>query len=174
MGNTIPSVVDKTALSILQPADAWAQQSRQSVARSHACGLLANGADDDELRASIAAFKDGELEGAVDGWQRENAPLNELPAAMLERVVSDEIGGFVRLTGGGWMPEHRQEFIDQCCVEFALLPAAIVIPAIRLARRKVFDPKRFVSWVFEYIQKDLDRLEAEGKRLGALARIAGI
>lgn len=144
------------------------------MARSHACALLANGAEEDEVRAAIATFKDDELRAAVDGWQRENAPLNELPADLLERVVSDEIGGFVRLTGGGWMPEHRQEFIDQCCVEFALLPAAIVIPAIRLARRKVFDPKRFVSWVFEYIQKDLDRLESEGKRLETLARIAGI
>jgi hypothetical protein len=100
--------------------------------------------------------------------------MRDLNDQMLERVITEEIGGFVRLTGGGWMPEHRQEFIDQCCVEFALLPASIVIPAIRQARRKVFDPKRFVSWVFEFVDKDLNRLEAEGKQLAELARIAGI
>jgi hypothetical protein len=110
---------------------------------------------------------------ACEGHARECQPLSDLPTQDLERVLVQEIGGFVRLTGGGWMPEHRQEFIDQCCVEFANLPASVVVPAIRLARRKVFEPKRFVSWIFEYIDKDLARLEAEGARLTRLRQIAG-
>lgn len=143
------------------------------LARSNACALLANGADDDEIAGALQPLI-SDLRAAIAGYQAEAMPLRDLADAMLEKVVTDEIGGFVRLTGGGWMPEHRQEFIDQCCVEFALLPASIIIPAIRIARRKVFDPKRFVSWVFEFVDKDLNRLENEGKQLEALARIAGI
>lgn len=143
------------------------------MARSNACALLANGAPEPEVASALQPLVD-ELRTAVVGYQQEARPLNSLDDAQLERVVGEEIGGFVRLTGGGWMPEHRQEFIDQCCVEFALLPASLIIPAIRQARRKVFDPKRFVSWVFEYVDKDLNRLENEGKQLAELARIAGI
>lgn len=143
------------------------------LARSNACALLANGADEAEIATAIESHVD-DLRTAIAGWQAESTALRDLSDRELERFIADEIGGFVRLTGGGWMPEHRQEFIDQCAVEFALLPASVVIPAIRIARRKVFDPKRFVSWVFEYIQKDLDRLETEGRQLGELAGIAGI
>lgn len=161
-----------TALTTHQATE-WGQLARQSLARSNACALLANGADQDEVGTALAPLVD-ELRAAIKGYQNEAQPLRDLADNVLEKVVAEEIGGFVRLTGGGWMPEHRQEFIDQCCVEFALLPASVVIPAIRQARRKVFDPKRFVSWIFEFIDKDLNRLDAEGKQLAELARIAGI
>lgn len=161
-----------TALTTHQATE-WGQPARQSLARSNACALLVNGADEGEIRQALTPVVD-ELRAAILGYQAEAQPLRDLADNVLEKVVAEEIGGFVRLTGGGWMPEHRQEFIDQCCVEFALLPASVVIPAIRQARRKVFDPKRFVSWVFEFIDKDLNRLEAEGKQLAELARIAGI
>lgn len=151
----------------------WGQQARQSLAQSNVCALLANGADEAEVAAAIQPHVD-ELRTAIAGYQAEVLPLRDLADSVLEQVVAEEIGGFVRLTGGGWMPEHRQEFIDQCCVEFGLIPASVIIPAIRLARRKVFDPKRFVSWVFEFVDKDIVRLENEGKQLGELARIAGI
>lgn len=161
-----------TALTT-QAETGWDQPARQSLARSNACALLANGADEEEISTALQPAVDT-LRAAIAGYQAEALPMRDLNDQMLERVITEEIGGFVRLTGGGWMPEHRQEFIDQCCVEFALLPASIVIPAIRQARRKVFDPKRFVSWVFEFVDKDLNRLEAEGKQLAELARIAGI
>ncbi len=172
MGNTLPSVAT-AAHSILQPDSGWGQQHRLSVARSPACALLANGADADEIASAVQPIT-ADLRAAIAGYQLEAQPLRDLPDNLLEAIISEEIGGFVRLTGGGWMPEHRQEFIDQCCVEFALLPATILIPAIRQARRKVFDPKRFVSWVFDFVEKDLNRLELEGKQLAELARIAGI
>lgn len=171
MGNMLQTAAT-SAPSLTTEGD-WGQQTRQLLARSNACALLANGADEAEIAAALSDLAP-QLREAVAGHARECSALADLPSDVLEKVVSDEIGGFVRLTGGGWMPEHRQEFIDQCCIEFALLPASVIIPAIRIARRKVFDPKRFVSWIFEYVEKDLNRLEAEGERLMQLARIAGI
>lgn len=161
------------AQSILAPAAGWGQQVRQLLARSNASALLANGAEESEVAEAVKPMI-ADLRAAIAGYQAETVPLSQLPDGVLESVISQEIGGFVRLTGGGWMPEHRQEFIDQCCVEFAALPATVIIPAIRQARRKVFDPKRFVSWVFEYVEKDINRLDIEGKQLAELARIAGI
>lgn len=171
MANIIRSAAP-AAQSVATVSD-WGQPARLLLARSNACALLANGADESEISLALAGLQ-SDIIAALAGYEREYLPLNMLAENMLERVLTEEIGGFVRLTGGGWMPEHRQEFIDQCCVEFALLPASIIVPAIRQARRKVFDPKRFVSWVFEFIEKDLNRLEAEGKQLAELARIAGI
>lgn len=143
------------------------------MARSNAYALLENAAPDDEIAGAISAALD-DLRAAIAGYQAETLTIGQLDEAALIRFIDDEVGGFVRLTGGGWLPEHRQEFIDQCCIEFAQIPASLAIPAIRQARRRVFDPKRFVSWVFETVQKDLDRLETEGKMLGELARIAQI
>lgn len=173
MGNTRTNAGTTTALSILPLASDWGQQARQSLARSNACALLANGLGKSEIADALVGQHEA-LREAVAGHSAECLSLADLPTDALAKVLDDEIGGFVRLTGGGWMPEHRQEFIDQCCVEFAQLPASVVIPAIRAARRKVFDPKRFVSWVFEYCEKDLNRLEAEGRNLAALAELAGI
>lgn len=171
MANTLPTAA--TAGHSITKATDWGQQHRQLLARSNACALLNNGADEAEISAALVPLHD-DLRVAIGGHANECQPLRDLADNVLERVIAEEIGGFVRLTGGGWMPEHRQEFIDQCCVEFALIPASLVIPAIRLARRKVFEPKRFVSWVFEFVEKDMARLENEGRQLLDLARIAGI
>lgn len=173
MGNTLPIAADAAALSIPLQDDRWALPTRRLLARSNACALLSNGADEAEVVAALDGMAD-QLREACAGYRLECTAIADLDHDVLKKVITEEIGGFVRLTGGGWMPEHRQEFIDQCCVEFALLPASVVIPAVRQARRKVFDPKRFVSWVFEFIEKDLNRLDAEGKQLAELTRIAGI
>lgn len=172
MGNTLPSAATGTALST-ETETSWGLPARQSLVRSNAFSLLANGAEADEIATALAGQHDV-LREAIAGWQAQCEPLRAMPTGQLAQVIQAEIGGFVALTGGGWMPAHRQEFIDQCLLEFADLPHSVVIPAIRQARRKVFEPKRFVSWVFEFIEKDLNRLEAEGKQLGELAGIAGI
>ncbi len=63
--------------------------------------------------------------------------------------------------------------MEQCLVEFADLPLHLLVPALAKARRTVFDPKRLVSWVFEYLQPDITRLEAEGAMLAQLTEIRG-
>lgn len=88
--------------------------------------------------------------------------------------VADEITGFVRLVGGGWQQVHRDEFVDQCVLEFGEVPYSLLLPSVRRARRQVYESKRFVSWVFEDIAKPLARLEAEGHVLRELAKAAGI
>lgn len=94
----------------------------------------------------------------------------DLPDVAAEQLAA-EIGGFVALTGGGWPGEQRQEFIDQALAEFATVPLAILLPAIRLARRTVWDPKRFVSFVFAAIAPDIERLAVERDRLERLSAI---
>jgi hypothetical protein len=132
--------------------------------------LLANGADQDEIVAAVAKVAD-HLRAAVAGHEAECFPLCQLSTDELRAFVKDEVGGFIALTGGGWSVEQRQEWIDQCTVEFAQVPVSVLIPAVRLARKTIHQPARFVSWVFESIARDLLRLELEGRQLEHLARI---
>ena len=84
-----------------------------------------------------------------------------------------EIAGFVALTCGGWPNEQRKEFILQATAELIDLPARLLAGAVREARKRVWEPKRFVSWIHEFVASDLARLRAERDIVAGLARIAG-
>ena len=148
------------------------------MAQSNVCAMLERGADEAEAAQALLEMSGPTrralieaLDEAQHGVAAEMFPLVDLPDQTLERFISQEIAGFIRLTGGGWPPEQRQEFIDQCVIEFADVPAAILQPVIAQARRTVFDPKRFVSWIFEAIGPKLERLAAERERIEALQRL---
>lgn len=83
-----------------------------------------------------------------------------------------EIASFVAITGGGWLPEQRTEFIQQAAANLADLPVSLLAPAIRDARRRVWEPKRFVSWIHESVAADLQRLNEERDLIARLVRIA--
>ncbi len=83
-----------------------------------------------------------------------------------------EIAGFVALTGGGWLPEQRAEFIEQAAADLAGIPVRLLAPAIREARRRIWSPARFVSWVYEHVADDVAKLRAERETLNRLAAIA--
>lgn len=127
----------------------------------------------EEIREALPVVA-GDLQAALDGFALETRTLVDADDSIAERVLKDEIGGFVRLTGGSWLPEHRREYMEQCLVEFATIPVHLLIPALAHARRTVFDPKRLVSWVFEYVERDMTRLQAEGEMLTKLAEIRGV
>jgi hypothetical protein len=109
---------------------------------------------------------------ALAGWQAETMCLAALPDLELAALV-DEIYGFVRLTGGGWPADQRKQFAEQCIQEFAGVPVSLLLPAIQQARKTVYQPGRFVSWVFELIEPKLRLLELEGDRLKRLAEHCG-
>lgn len=82
-----------------------------------------------------------------------------------------EIAGFVALTGGGWVPEQRAEFINQAAADLADIPVRLLAPAIRQARRQIWSPARFVSWVHEHVADDLAKLRSERETIQCLAAI---
>lgn len=172
MENIQTNAAGRTDLS--QPTvDVLARQSRLLMVRSNAYDRLANGAEPQEIREVMSPELRSSLLAAIDGWSYEMMVMADLDDKSIKRIVNDEIAGFLRLTGGGWPSEHRQEYLDQCCAEFAEIPVSLLVPAVRQARRTVFEPKRFVSWVFEMVAKDLARLETEGERLKQLGELAG-
>lgn len=83
-----------------------------------------------------------------------------------------EIGAFIKLVGGGWPPEHRQEFIEQAATDFADVPASLIAPVLREARRRVRWAREFVPWVHEAVEQDWSKLKVEQNRLRKLAEIA--
>lgn len=147
-----------------------AQPSRLSLSRSHAFSLVRNGAADAEIRATICSDLRDDLTQALAGVDREAATVDRLSDA--EQVAfRAEIAGFVALTGGGWMPDQRVEFIEQAAADLADIPARLLAPAIREARRRVWEPKRFVSWIHEFVASDIAKLRAERDTLTRLAAI---
>lgn len=83
-----------------------------------------------------------------------------------------EIGQFATLTCGGWNPEQIQLWIEQATTELVDLPARLVLDAVREARRRIWEPKRFLSWVFERIEADVAKVRNEVKMLEELQRLA--
>lgn len=152
-------------------ADDWAQQTRLSAAQLHAFDLVVNGAEVSEIRQAIGATERQVILAAQEGCARAALPAQDLQDEAVERFMS-EIASFVRLVGGGWPAEHRQEFIDQACIDLGDLPASLLAPAIRAARKRVYSPARFVSWVFEAVEIDNRKLQVELSRLSTLAEIA--
>lgn len=151
----------------------WARETRQRLAQSNARSLVENNNGADEIEAAALKLKD-EIAEALEGFNAEFTVLNDVDDMTLAMFVKDEITGFVKLVGGGWQQAHRDEFVDQCVLEFGDVPYSVLLPAVRRARRQVYESKRFVSWVFEDMEKALTRLEAEGHILRKLAKAAGI
>lgn len=143
------------------------------MGRSQACALLVNGETEDEIRAAIArspALR-SDIPVARAGAEAESLTILDLPDAGAEHVLA-EIAAFIALTGGAWPPEHRQEFINQAAAELCELPASIVVKAIRVARKRIYQPQRFVSWIYESTETDVSRLAAELDRLRQLDALA--
>jgi hypothetical protein len=97
-------------------------------------------------------------------------PASELPDDQIEAMFG-EIAAFVRLTGGGWEPSHRQEFIDQASIDLADIPASLLAPALVAARRRVTWPREFVPWVHAWVEAPWAKLKLEHDRLVELASI---
>lgn len=133
--------------------------------------MLANGQDPAEIRAKLDIPAD-ELGAAVDGWREESRPLCDMDDATIERLVEQDIGGFMRLTMVRVSHEARREFSDQLLLELAAIPYTLVVDAMAEARRKVAFPERLVPFVFEFVEARAEKLRAEGDRLEALLRVA--
>jgi hypothetical protein len=133
--------------------------------------LLANQAPADEIAATLRG-QEALVRVALAGWREEAIALCDVDDALTDRWVAEQIGGFMALTMGRCTDEARQEFSDQCALEFAQIPLAMLTDVVRLARREVTHPERFVPYVFDKLSTRLPKFEAEGQRLERLAEIA--
>ena len=166
----ISATTPTRALTIATQEKSWGQQQRLQAAQSNASALLANGETAEVIRARLDLPRHVFAE-AYAGWQEEAMPLCNLDDQTIERLIANEIGGFIRLTMGRYPDTARQEFSDQLLVEFAEVPYSVLGAALGEARRRVSHPERLVPFVFDFIEARLERLRAEGEMLGALDRI---
>lgn len=109
---------------------------------------------------------------ALHEVRREMTTAADLAARDQEGFVN-EIGTFVKLTGGGWPQSQREEFIQQAAIDLAEYPVVLVVEAIAEARKRVWEPKRFVSWIVERIEPAAAKLKAEEDRLVRIADATG-
>ena len=170
MANTPMLVSGGPPLEIL-----WAEQQRQRLAQSNAANIA--GASAEEMRewldADVQPPRRELLAEAIEGWRQQSLSFGEASNLNVDSVVVVEITKFITLTGTAWSETQRQEFIAQCLEEFEALPISLLTDAIAAARKAVFAPARFVSWVFEFVDKPRARLEMEGavlQRLNAVAQ----
>lgn len=108
------------------------------------------------------------LPQALAGWQAETIPLNDMDDAAIEAFATEELFGYVKVIGGGWPESQRAEYVDQCMKYFGEVPFSVLLPAVQAAQRQVWNPQRFVAWVFDSIEQPRARLENEGRVLKAL------
>lgn len=132
--------------------------------------LLDRGEPDDDVRDALREPERAALPGALAGVRSDLRSARAIGARAQEYLM-EQIAGFVKLTGGGWHPGQRQEFIEQALVELVDYPAAMVDAAIAVARKKVHQPSRFVSWIVETIEPEAIKLQEEERRLARLAEI---
>jgi len=133
--------------------------------------MLANGQDEAEIRAKMDIPADV-LAAAEEGWWNEAKPLAEADAEAVDRLIEQDIGGFIALTMARVDPAARREFSDQVLVELAEVPYTLVVEALAQARRKVSFPERLVPFIFDFVEARAEKLRVEGDRLERLARIA--
>jgi hypothetical protein len=133
--------------------------------------MLANGQPPAEIRERLDVSVDV-IREALDGWHAEACPLQLMPDAAIERLIEDDIGGFMRLTMVRVSPEARREFSDQLLAELASVPYSLLHAAMAEARRKISYPERLVPFVFDFVETRSAKLASEGERLSALLEIA--
>lgn len=141
-------------------ADDLAQPSRLCVARSQVFALARNGAEEAELIQAFPFISADDLKSAYRGILIESQTVHELSDEQQAAFLT-EIASFVAITGGGWPQEQRAEFIQQAAANLADIPVRLLAPAIRDARKRVWEPKRFVSWIHEAVAADIRRLSEE-------------
>jgi hypothetical protein len=84
-----------------------------------------------------------------------------------------ELGKFLRLGGGrAWTPEDRKDWIVAVREELQSYPFALVVDALRDARKRVSWPNELVPWIVKLIDAKVDKLKIEEQRLSRLAEIA--
>lgn len=129
--------------------------------------------DPQEIKNALREIELAALPEALAGIRQQRLSVAAMGDKAKAGLVA-EIAAFVALVGGGWPVEQRDEFILRSADELWDYPASLVFDAVRVARKRVWDGKRFVSWVVERIEGEVDRLDVEHERLFNLARIAGI
>lgn len=150
-----------------------ARPQRLLLGRSRASALLESSEPEEEIAASLRPEEREALGEARDGLAIEMRSANDLGPDEQEAFTL-EIAAFLALTAGGWTADQRDEFLTQASHELASLPVSLSIPAIREARRRVWDARRFVAWIIEDTEDRLRRLSLERDRLNRLAEIANI
>lgn len=142
------------------------------MARSNAFDRLVNGDSDENILAAMSDQDAALILQAFEGWRAEAVSVAACPTETIERIVEDEIGGFLRLTMARYDREARREFSDQLLIELAEVPVSLLRVALSEARRKISYPERLVPFIFDFIEARWDKLRTEGERLNRLGEIA--
>lgn len=148
--------------SMLAPDADTARRSWQRVVSSPVWDAIKNNDPDVDLALmAVPPFRE-DLAIALRAAEEEMRPLSG------ERLLG-EITRFTALMGGGWTDEARQEYLRCVMLELDTFPHAILLDAIRRARRLVRSERAFVAWICEDIQGKVAQLEA---RVACLREIA--
>ena len=152
-----------------QAAAEWAQPNRLQLARSNAFSLLTNYAAEEEIRSAITDDIHAALPLAIEGWSAEALPAVRSTDYMRELIA--ELGKYIRITGTSMGHDERQEWIEGAAEELAAFPMSLVLPEIKLARRREPWANKLVSAVCEKVESKAERLEIEGVRLKRLMEL---
>ena len=164
-------ITDVQPISALVLDGDLARPSRLELARSKPFLDLQNGYPEAEIKSGISEQLKASLSISLIGARLEATSIRMLPREQKAAFIA-EIRAFATLTCGGWPPEQIQAWIEQVAAELLDLPARMVAEAIREARRRIWEPKRFLSWVYERIEADLAKLRLEIQMLERLERLA--
>lgn len=133
--------------------------------RSPACSLLANSADESEIREMIDDDLRAVLPVAIAGVSAESAP-----AQLIELVAA--LTSFSGLVGQEWTRAGREEFITLAANELEDMPGGMVMDALARARKRVTAGRLLVSWICDDVEPRAAKLKAEHDTLLKLIDLA--
>ena len=154
----------------LPTEEQWARPNRQRILRSGAGELLVNEARSEEIAAALTPEDRRDLEISLVGARVELTPASAHEA--FEDALVAELGKYLALTGGGWSAEDKAEWQNAAADELRDYPLSLLLPELRLARRREAWPNKLVPAIVEAIEPRVARLRTECATLEVLKEIA--
>ena len=144
------------------------------MSQSKAYWDVDNGADPASIDPKALAQIEPDLAVALEGYENEACTLADVDDLSAGQFTNKDLFGYMKMAGGGWPREQQVDWVNQVYIYLEDVPFMMLQESVGRAVRQVWDPKRFVSWIFEDIERRKARLAAEGAILKALAKAAGL
>jgi hypothetical protein len=146
-----------------------AQQAKQQVVSSTAYDLARAGAPVEEIRRALLPDVRRALPAALMEVREELIPAGPEDLDKIVMALGRQIG----LLKAGLATEHKDDWISIATEELCVLPANMVLEALREVRRKARYEGDVIPGVLEIVEPRVSRLLTERKNIECLLEIAG-
>lgn len=154
----------------LPTEELMARPLRGQLWRSRAGELVTNAAKPEEIAEAITDAARADIAAARAGIDYEL--VTAAAHQSYEEALTAELGKYLALTAGGWSVEDKAEWLNAATDELMEFPLSLLLPELRLARRREPWPNKLVPAIVEKIEARVQRLHVEDENLRRLEEVA--